>query len=102
MYIIQTMDEKGRWKSAIPVEFKDMEDASAVAVLFRDKGETVRVIDKDYAGPLKKQPCYQCSKREPGCHGSCKEYKDWTAARDLRRVKPSEIEAYMASKGAKK
>lgn len=22
-------------------------------------------------------PCYDCDKRYVGCHGDCKEYKDW-------------------------
>lgn len=31
---------------------------------------------------VKINPCKDCTKRQVGCHGSCKEYGEWRAKRD--------------------
>lgn len=30
----------------------------------------------------KKNPCYQCPRRYPGCSADCDDYKEWRAKRD--------------------
>lgn len=90
MFIVQVLDEKGRWKDAMSVEFKEIADAKAIADMLAAKGEHARVIDKALL-KFRKQPCYKCEKRVPGCHGSCEDYKIWTQVRDLRRVPKTNI-----------
>ena len=90
MFIIQVLDKKGRWKTAVSIKFKERDDAQLLAVLFAEKGEQVRVLDESLL-KFKKQPCYKCERRVPGCHGSCEDYKLWTQVRDLRRVPKSNI-----------
>ncbi len=44
-----------------------------------------------------------CESREPGCHGSCEKYIEWTKIRDERRVqRPNYVVAsYIADKSRK-
>ena len=102
MFIVQVLDEKGRWIEAMSVEFKEVADAKAIADMLAAKGQYARVIDKDLLR-FKKQPCYKCERRVPGCHGSCEDYKLWTQVRDLRRVPKTNIaEEYWIDKTWKK
>lgn len=34
---------------------------------------------------LDKRPCYQCEKRHPCCHASCRDYLDWKEERDAAK-----------------
>lgn len=34
---------------------------------------------------MNNQPCFECTKRHPNCHSTCKEYRDWKAENDSKR-----------------
>ena len=34
----------------------------------------------------KRNPCKQCDRRAPGCHGGCDAYKDWRKELDERNA----------------
>lgn len=47
---------------------------------------------------LGKPPCYKCTEREPGCHGKCERYQEWSAK--CKAAKAEEMDARLREKGA--
>lgn len=48
MFIIESLDKKGRWRKSVPIEFRDQEDAVRLAKYHYDKtGQPTRVVEHE-------------------------------------------------------